>query len=367
MIAAIIFVGYLFSNKPRDLSVQRSVRIGFIAPLTGPFAEWGQTIQEGLKLALEDVKHDFQVDYQDSACEPKLTVNIAKKFFEMDNIKLVLGPGCVTGLRAIAPMAQEKNALLFSTGLLDDIVFIDHKNVINLASQISTEALYMAKYLSEQGIGKVAVVHGTNYFGEEYGRRLPAFLKNFGIEVVSVHPSDLNLRDFKSVIVKIFKEDPDAIFIHQGEAPTGIFVRQLRDLGKTTPIYSYYASEAESVLEAGDDALNGMHYTYPVSSAEESQEKMDFEKRYTEKFGANKTPSATSFFVYDGMMIMDKAMDSCRSDDTVCIGSFFRNLGNYSGISGEMKFEKDGSITRPFGMKMVENGRFVWVTKEIKI
>ena len=367
LIVAIVIIGGVWYLSGTKSIKEQTIKIGFIGPLTGPFADWGRTIKNGLELALQDTQHKFKIDYQNSACDPQQTVSIANKMFNVDNIKIIIGPGCVTGLRAIAPIAEVKGALLFSTGLLDDQIFKDHQNVINLATQISTEAKYMAKYLSLRGVKKVAMVHGTNFFGEEYGKRLPEALQRYGIEVTSIQPTDLNTRDFKTVILKIKETNPEVIFIHQGEIQIGIFMKQLREIGYDIPVYGYYGTEAQSVLAAGGEALNGMFYTYPVNSAESTEQKRRFEIRYTQEFGEGKVPSATSFFVYDGIMLLDKAINQCRLDDTQCITNFFKGYDNYVGVSGDMKFEKDGSITRPFGIKKIENGKFIWVTKKVEL
>lgn len=358
----LLLLVFVISCTPQK---QEVIEIGLIAPLTGPFADWGRTIREGMEIALEDTEHNFVVDYQDSVCDPKTTVTIAQKLFDVEEIKIIIGPGCVTGLRAIAPIAKENNALLFSTGLLDDAIFEEHENVINLAAQISTEANYLAKYLKKNNVKTIAIIHGTNYFGEEFGKRLPEVLEKQGIEVTSIHPSDLDTTDFRTIILKIMQDSPEAVFIHQGENPIGTFAKQLREGDYAIPIYSYYAAETSSVLEAGGIALEGLEYTYPVNIAEESKAKKDFEKRYTDKFGEDKAPSATSYFVYDGMMLLDKAMAKCQSSDSECIAQFFKTYGENSGISGFMKFESDGSLTRPFGIKKIKNSEFVWVTKEI--
>lgn len=367
LIVAVVIVGGIWYLSGKKSMEEQTIKIGFIAPLTGPFADWGRTIEEGMKLALQDTQHQFEVDYQDSVCEPEETVTIANRMFNIDNIKIIIGPGCITGLKAIAPIAEQKDALLFSTGLLDDEVFEKHKNIINLASQISTEGKYLAKYLSTQNVKSVAIVHGTNSFGEEHAKRLPGFLESYGIEVTSVQPTDLNTRDFKTVIQKIKRMEPEIIFIHQGEIQIGIFMKQLKELGYNIPVYGYYGTEAQSVLEAGGEALNGMFYTYPMNSAEGTEEKKQFETRYTQEYGEEKIPSATSFFVYDGMILLDKALSECQLSDTQCVANFFKNYGDYVGISGDMRFENDGSITRPFGIKKIEDGEFVWVIKEIEL
>ena len=360
-----LFLMAACATQSETVVQQEKIKIGLIAPLTGPFAEWGSTIREGMELVLEDTEHKFVVDYQDSVCEPPKTVTIAQKFFNVDGIKIVIGPGCVTGLRAIAPLAEEQEALLFSTGLLDDAIFQEYDSVINLATQISTEADHMAEYLGKNNMTSMVIIHGTNYFGEEYGRRLPEVLEKNGIEVKSIHPTDLDTIDFRTIILKVKEDKPDAVYIHQSENAIGQFAKQLRQSNSQIPIYSTYAAEAQSVLESGGESLEELKYTYPVNIAEESEKKKEFEKRYAEKFGKDKVPSATSFFVYDGLILLDKAMNECQPNDTQCIAKFFKTYGEYEGLSGYMKFEQDGSLTRSFGIKKIENGTFVWVTKEI--
>jgi len=344
---------------------EEEIKIGFIAPLTGPFADWGKSIQNGLELALNDTDHKFVVDYQDSVCDPKQTLNIATKFFDIEDIKIIIGPGCVTGLRAIAPLADKKQALLFSTGLLDDQIFEEYNSVINLATQISTEVQHMAVYLKSRDLKKVAVIHGTNYFGEEYGRSLPEALKGEGIEVTRVERSDLDTTDFRTAILKLMEDDPEAVFIHQGETQIGLFAKQMTESGHDIPIYTYYGAEAESVIQAGGDSLEGIQYTYPYNSAETSEKKKIFEEKYKNKYQS--IPTATSFFVYDGLQLIDQALDVCNPKDTPCIKTFFVTLGKKEGISGLMKFENDGSLTRQFGVKEIRDGEFVWVNKQISL
>ncbi len=366
--ALLVIIGIVLINNSSGTIPENNplVTIGFVTPLSGPFAEWGTSIRNGMEIALKETKHQFRVNYEDDVCDPKNAVTIANKLFSVDKIKIIIGPGCIDGLKAVAPLAEQHKALLFSTGLLDDGVFTENKNVINLANQISTEARYLAAYLKTQPIKKVAIVHGTNLFGEELGNRLPDFLNEYSIMVTSTNSTSLDETDFKTIILSIFKNKPDAIFIHQGEVQIGTFAKQLRELGHTTQVFSYYGTESQSVLKTGGNALEGVKYTYPVNSEESSPGAVRFEQRYAQRF-PHQIPSATSRFIYDGMILLDQALDTCGSENAKCIAFFFKHFGTYRGISGDMTFNNDGSITRPFGIKEVRNGKFEWVEKRIEL
>lgn len=362
IIAVALAVLFTFIKAPEK--AQGTVKIGLMAPLTGPFADWGASIQNGMQLAVLDTHHSFDVRYQDDACSPRAGVSIAQEFFDVEGIKLIVGPGCSEVLRPIAPIADSRGALLFSTGLLNDDMFAEHpKSVLNFATQVSAEAEYMAEHLGSKQVRTVAAMYGTNEFGEEFSRRLPEALARRNMVVTATDSTSLDATDFRTSILRLMESKPDAIFIHQGEKQVGLFAKQLREMGYDIPLYGQYVTEAASVLEAGGEAMEGVEYTYPVNSADDSPEKLSFDKRYTETFGI--APTATSRFVYDGMMVLDKALDSCDASDTECIRKYIHGLGKYSGISGDMYFKENGSLVRPFGVKRIENGKFIWVTQNL--
>jgi branched-chain amino acid transport system substrate-binding protein len=365
------FIGYRVLGVPSSQSAAagsaRQVPIGFIAPLTGPFADWGESIRRGMQLATEDTHHSFAVDYQDDACDATKGLTIGTSMMTFQNIRLIVGPGCSDTLHALTSLADQHHALMFSTGLLDDAAFGGHSSVMNFATQISTEAKFMASYLHQEGRNNIAFVHGTNVFGTEFARAFPPAVKARGMNLELEDATDIDETDFRTVALKIRSANPDAVFIHQGEKQIGILVRQLRQLGYSGPLYAYYGAESQSTVAAGGKAIEGLKYTYPVGIKDGDELVTEFNKRYAKAFGAEAKPTATTLFVYDGMQILDKALDQCSDDDTACVRKYFVGLGEYHGLSGTMQFNSDGSITRPFGIKEIRDGKFEWVTTDLTL
>ena len=351
-------------NTPINASDTGSVNIGFVAPLSGPFAEWGTSLKNGMEIAVAHTKHRFHVDYQDDGCESTKALAIGQKFIAIDGINLIIGPGCLNGLEALAPLAEQKGTLVFSTGLLNDAVFERHKTVMNFATQISTEVKYLAKYLGTQKIARVGILSTTDVFGAEFQSQLSRILPTYNIAVVANEETARDISDFKSIILKMMMKKPDLIFIHQADAQIGLFARQLRASGYQIPLYGYYGTQAQDVLNAGGVALEGVKYTYPVNIAELSERKKFFDTEYRERF-KDSIPTASSYFVYDGMMVLDQALNSCTVSDIGCIRRFFQREEGFEGVSGFMKFEKNGSTTRPFGIKQIKNGQFEWVERSL--
>ena len=365
--ALILIAGYVYSSAfPQEGQNTEAVHIGFIAPLTGPFPQWGETILRGMKLAVEDTETTFFVEYQDDGCSPQQGVSIGRQMLDIQKIKIIIGPGCNDVFNPLAPIADQHGALLISTGLLDDSIFEGHSSVINFATQISREGEYLAAYFKTVGYKRVALLYANNEDGNETAKRFPGALEMRGVSLVDVQTTTFESTDFRTDIVKILQTNPDAIFIHQAETQIGIFLKQLREQGSTIPVYAVYSAESNDTKSAAGSAYEGLYYTFPVNSSEDSAELASFKARYAAAYGADQIPSASSMFVYDGMMILDKALAECEQNDTRCIKKFFYEFGVYNGISGEMRFNEDGSIVRPFGIKRVINGEYTWITKDIK-
>lgn len=365
LVLAILFIGKMIESRQRGVATGETVKLGFIAPLTGTFASFGESIRHGVELAQEDTKRSYVIDYQDEAsCDSKLAVSAATKLLTVDNIKLIIGPGCAGGVQAIAPLAKQHKGLLFSTGLLGDAIFAETSSVLNLATQISTEARVMAQYIASQNQKRVAIIPANDLFGKEYGDRLPEALRGHGVETVFNEAQAVGLGDYRTVVAKALAQKPDAIWVNLGPSQIGLFAKQMREAGSLIPIYSLYTAESPEMVQAAGSAADGIRYTYPLGTADESQPKKDFEERYQSRFGM--APSSNSYYVYDGMILLDKALDECDSSDTGCIAETFKSYGTYQGVSGKMKFEKDGSNTRPFGIKQVKGGNFEWLEKNVK-
>jgi branched-chain amino acid transport system substrate-binding protein len=225
----------------------------------------------------------------------------------------------------------------------------------------------MAAYLNSQGIKRVALLYGDNPYGEELSSKFPGFLEQRDMQLTLGESSNLTDTDFRTDILKIIQSNPQAIFVHQGEQQIGLFAKQLRQMGSEIPIYAVYVAESPATIAAGGAYTDGIHYTYPLNSSLNSASDTAFTARYAAAYGKDQFPTASTLFVYDGMMLLDRALSQCSATDISCIKNFFAHLGTYSGLSGTMMFNSDGSIVRPFGIKEIKNGQFVWVTQNVKL
>jgi len=95
-----LFIPTSVLSAPHDSEV---IEIGFIAPLTGAYADWGTKLKNGFLLAIEDTQHRFKAQIHDGGnCEPRKAVTAAQKLISLNKINIIVGPGCLSNLKATA-------------------------------------------------------------------------------------------------------------------------------------------------------------------------------------------------------------------------------------------------------------------------
>ena len=341
---------------------QNKIPIGLSTVLSGPWSSYGTSLKNGVNLAQEQVKNSFEIDIQDDRCESKTALSNAQKFLQAGTKIIMLG--CMETLEAVAPVAARKDALVVSLGFISDDILALHNNIIGLSTFADAETRSLGPYIhSLKTIDSVVVINGTNNVGEALGSRLVSDLKKLGIKVKLHLSIPVETTDFRSLIAKALKESPSAIYVHQSEATLLSFVRQVREAGYKGRLFTSFI-ENDSTKRAMGDYLEGIEYSYPLSSARKNLKWEEFNVAYTNKFAESPNPYAG--IAYDAAVLIDSAVSRCGSVKKDCVLKFFTDL-KYDGVAGHLEMTKLRGALRPMGIKRIEEKQFVWVVKDNKL
>jgi hypothetical protein len=103
------------------------LRVGFIAPMTGGFAQVGKDMVDGFQMYLDEVNGDFagakmKLIVEDDQAKPDLGVTKAKKLILSDKVQMIVGGVLASTGYALAPVStQEKTVYLASVPASDDL------------------------------------------------------------------------------------------------------------------------------------------------------------------------------------------------------------------------------------------------------
>ena len=132
-ILLLIFIALLLIGcKQQD----QELSVGFIAPLSGPLANFGVDIKDGVSL-FEKNHEDFSVVYEDDTFDPKESITAYRKLRDVDNINWIVGPFGPPITSAIYGEFSSINGLQISESL--------HFNIVYGADYVRLEALDQAE------------------------------------------------------------------------------------------------------------------------------------------------------------------------------------------------------------------------------
>ncbi len=356
-----------------DAQLQESkaaaVKIGVILPLTGGYAEWALHVRQGMEMAQHKAKHVFEFIYEDEGpCDaPARSLSAMKKLASIDKVHIIIS-GCLSGTKVLGPVAKQQGLLLLSPGLLDREVLSHQYPLINLATEISGEARYLSTLLADSGAKKVASIRVSDAFAEEFSQTVTENLEKLGVALVLNEQVSSSMQDFRSLLARIKSSGADSLLINSlGKEQQISLMRQLSQLKLSIQVFGNYMIEGNAASEEERKWFEGVRYTYPVNSSAESTEKVSFDKRYAEEYPSSKQPIANTYFTYDGLLLLDVALNFCEQSDKACLKAKLANGEKHRGISGDMTINSDGSNNRPYGFKVVKNGRFEWLKYEIEL
>lgn len=332
--------------------------------LSGVFVNWGTDIQNGLLIGAESPDSLFSIEFQDDQCEPRQALSNFSKFLSQKHMPIVI-MGCMENINAVAPLVQRSGAIMFAMGGMSTEILAKNPNMISLYSLVDSEVRFLLPYLHTAKVNSLAIVTHSQIFGEQLGASLEASARSQHIDIPLHEKVATDTNDFRSLVSKIIASNPDAVFIHVGEASVGTFIRQLRDLHYQGKIFATSIFESEEIKKTGGSSLSGTFYTYPVEDSSDPDAFALFAKKYRARF--HQDPNINSAIAYDSAVLLNRAIQKCSVAHPACLIDFFRTLGEFRGAGGKVLFGPDRSALRPFGIKQYQNGKYVWIEKEIQL
>ena len=290
------------------------LRIGFIAPMTGIFAQVGKDMVNGFQMYLDDHKGQLggatvKFILEDDQGKPDTGVTKAKKLVLQDKVHMFIGGVLASTGYALAPVStSEKTIYIASIPAADDLTQREaskYPYFLRTGWSSSQPTHPMGQWACDQGYKKVVIVAADYAFGYEQAGGFQKTFEDCGGKVIQKIWPPLGNKDFGPFIPTI-KEDADAIFSLMVGPMAVQFPKQLRASGYKKPIIGGGTSYDEFALPFMGDEVIGDVSSLQYSAALETKKNEAFVKEYREKY--NKVPSYFSESNYTTAQMIDEVM-----------------------------------------------------------
>src|SRR5664279_3488179 len=237
-------------------ALAEDLNIGFIAPMTGGFAQVGKDMVDGFQMYLDEVKGDFagatvKLIVEDDQAKPDLGVTKAKKLVLQDKVQMFIGGVLASTGYALAPVSTaEKTIYIPSIPAADDLTQRElgkYPYLIRTGWSSSQPHHALGAWACDQGYKKIVTVGADYAFGYEAAGGFQKAFEDCGGKIVQKIWPPLGNKDFGPYITTI-KADADAVFSLMVGPMAAQFPKQLRAAGYKKPILGGGTSYDEFAL-----------------------------------------------------------------------------------------------------------------------
>ena len=284
------------AGAPQRLAAEE-LRIGFVAPTTGIFAQVGKDMVDGFQMYLDEVKNDVggaQVKFlvEDEQAKPDTAVTKAKKLILQDKVHMLVGGLLASSGYALAPVSTaEKTLYVVPVSAADDLTQRDlpkYPYLIRTGWSSSQPSHPFGQWACDQGYKRISAIGADYAFGYEVIGGFQKAFEDCGGKIIQKIWPPIGTKDFGPYI-PTFKTDADAIFTLMVGPMSLQFPKQLRASGYKKPILGGGTSYDEFVLPSMGDEVIGDVSALQYSAALENPKNEAFVKKYRAKYG--KVPS----------------------------------------------------------------------------
>jgi branched-chain amino acid transport system substrate-binding protein len=290
------------------------LRIGFIAPMTGIFAQVGKDMVNGFQMYLDEHHGklggmDVKFIVEDNQGKPDGAVTKAKKLALQDKVEMFIGGVLASTGYALAPVSTEmKTIYIASIPAADDLTqrqLSKYPYFFRTGWSSSQPNHPYGQWACDQGYKKIVAIAADYAFGYEQVGGFQKTFEDCGGKIIQKIWPPLGTKDFGPYIPTI-KGDADAVFSMMVGPMSLQFPKQLRASGFKKPILGGGTSYDEFALPFMGDEVVGDISALQYSAALETPKNEAFVKSYRSKYG--KVPSYFSESNYTTAQLIDEVI-----------------------------------------------------------
>jgi branched-chain amino acid transport system substrate-binding protein len=342
-------------------SAQQVVKIGHVAPISGPSAHLGKDNENAARMAIDELnakpftingqKVTLQLISEDDGADPKQGTAVAQKLVDA-HVNGVIGhlnsgttvpASKIYNDAGIVQISPATTAPAYTRQRFPGAFRV----VASDAKLGGTLARYAAETLK---VKNIAVIDDRTTYGQGVADEFVKGAKAAGMKVAGREFTNDKATDYTAILTSIKARKPDLIFFGGMDSVAGPMLKQVKALGIPAAFMGGDGMCTEALGRlAGDGLGEGKVYCAEAGGVKGPQEKVmeDFRARYKKKF--NQDVQLYAPYVYDSVMVMATAMQTAKSADPAKYLPVLKTI-KYEGVTGTIQFDpvgdiKDGALT----------------------
>lgn len=321
------------------------IKIGFIGALSGDTAVYGESVRNGVQIAVEEINdknlagRKIELIQEDVSCsDGKKAVSAAQKLISVDKVQGLIGFPCSGEMLAVAPVSEPAKVIVFGQGSNPKITDAGEYIFRTWPSDLFAGKM-VAEKVFEDGNKKVAMITENT----EYATAIRDVIsKEYKGTITASETYKSDVKDFRSMLTKIKQTNPDALLINaQAGSNAAAIAKQARELGMKSQFYGYFFTGPEFV-KSGPAVEGTLMLDAPTLDSSNSKAAA-FLAKYESKHGQRPAYPFYAGGGYDQMMLLASAFGEAGTDSDE-VRSYLEAVKDNEGVIGRFGFDMNGDV-----------------------
>ena len=342
----------------------KTLKIGSMSPLTGPYAADGNDIKNGVLTAIKVMEDaggipgydKIELYPQDSACDPKQAVAAANKLINLEVVG-VIGAYCSSStIPASSTLDEEDIFMITPASTHQDVTDRGLPYVFRMCGRDDAQGPAAVKFMKEAlGAKTIFIIDDKTTYSQGLADGVEKACKESGIEVLGHDHVNQGDKDFSAILTMAKVKNADMLYMSlQNHSSGSLMAIQAKRLGLKSQIISEDAMYHPNFMKVGKKAVEGAYITYGFTDKTTDTYK-NYEKIFNAKYGE---VGGYGTYAYDAGISLLKAIKAAGSTDPKKVKAEMLKL-DYDGASKHVKFNKNLDSGSAYIAYKVVNGEFV--------
>lgn len=345
------------------------IKIGAMGPLTGDLSIYGTAVDNGIKLAVEEINaaggilgKQVECTFLDEKGDSTEAVNAYNRLVQNEKVVAIIGDVTSTPSIAVAQASVQDGIPVVTATGTDASITQAGENVFRVCFTDPYQGEVMASYaVNKLNAKKAAILYNaSNDYSIGLTKSFEEEAAKDNLQIVAKESYNKGDVDFKTQLTKIAASGADVLFLPEYYEEVAQIIPQAKAAGIEMTMLG--ADGWDGVKDKVQDKaqLEGALFCCGYSPESTDENLQAFIQKYKDKYGEE--PKGFAAQGYDAMYLLKAAMEKAGSTEKTAVVAALKDI-DFTGVTGKIVFDENrdpikGVVVNTFKdgeVKFVEN------------
>lgn len=351
-----------------------TVKIGFIGPLTGDAAMYGNAVKNAIELAVSEINAkgglQFEASYKDDVNDAEKSVNAYNDLVDW-GMQVLVGTVTTTPCVAVASELYKDRIFGLTPSASSTDVTDGKDNMFQLCFTDPNQGMGAARYIGEHmPEKKIAIIYdNSSAYSTGVYQTFTAEAQKYNLDIVSVKTCNGDTVDYSVQLDDAQNNGADLVFLPLYYTPASKVLIQANNDGYTPTFFGVDGMDGILTLKGFDTSLaEGVMLLTPFAADATDDATVHFVTAYETAYG--EIPNQFAADAYDCVYAIYQAFQNANVEkgattEEICdamIAQF--TTMSFTGLTGsDMTWNENGQVAKAPAAVVIENGVYVSAEK----